>query len=191
MPRTRLSAAETAAIQMRLGAGESLASIAASLGRSRQSLARIKGAMDRGQARRLDVKLNIRLTEEDRAHFQAVVNARGLTVSEAMRHLVRQASGLLALQADELAGITAARRELASVGNNLNQLARLGAAGKLRWNRGDSLHMRQLACRVDDLSEELVLLLSAIGSRKGLSVEEGIAALRAASGETPATQVPE
>lgn len=191
MPRTRLSSAETAVIQARLGAGESLASIAASLGRSRQTLARIKGAMDRGQARRLDVKLNIRLTEEEQAQFQAIANARGLTVSEAMRHLVRQASGLLALQADELAGITAARRELAAVGNNLNQLARLGAAGKLRWNRGDSLHLRQLACRVDDLSEELVLLLSAIGSRKGLRVEDGIAALKTATAETPAAQVPE
>lgn len=191
MPRTRLSAAETAAIQARLAAGESLASIAASLGRSRQTLARIKRAMDRGQARRLDVKLNIRLTEEERAHFQAIVNARGLTVSEAIRHLVRQASGLLALQADELAGITAARRELAAVGNNLNQLARLGAAGKLRWNRGDNLHMRQLACRIDDLSEELVFLLSAIGSRKGLQVEDAVAALRSTSAVTPATQAPE
>lgn len=44
------------------------------------------------------VKLNIRITEDEHAAFQAVAEASGLTVSEAVRHLVRQASDRLAIQ---------------------------------------------------------------------------------------------
>ena len=127
MPRSRLSSAETAAIKARLLAGESVAAVARSMGRSRQALSRIKGSLDRKEVRRLSVKLNIRITEDEHAAFQAVAEASGLTVSEAVRHLVRQASGLLALRSDEQAALAAARRELSSVGTNLNQLARLGA----------------------------------------------------------------
>lgn len=177
MPRLRLSKEEIAAIETRLASGDSVASVAASMGRSRQSLARIKGAMDRRTSLRLDVKLNIRVTEGERAAFHAVAEASGLTVSEAVRHLVKQANGLLALQADELAGIAAARRELAAVGSNLNQLARLGAAGKLKWNPGDSALVRKLAGRVDDLSEAIVVLLAAVGTHKALRVEDGVSAL--------------
>jgi hypothetical protein len=123
MPRSRLNSSEIAAIEARLVAGESVAAIAASIGRSRQTLSRIKGGLDRGQARRLSVKLNIRVTEGEHAAFQALAEARGLTVSEAARHLVRQASDLLAIQSEELLAIAAARQDLAAVGNNLNQIA--------------------------------------------------------------------
>lgn len=170
MPRSRFRPEEIAAIQARLAAGESVAAIAASLGRSRQSLARIKGALDRQAARRLDVTVTVRLTHEERAGFLAVAEARGLTVSEAIRHLVRQASGRLALQADELTAIAAARRELSAVGNNLNQLARLGAAGKLNWNPGDSALLRKVAGRVDDLSEEVVALLAGQDLRGAMTI---------------------
>ncbi|HEX9596640.1 MAG TPA: hypothetical protein VF982_07145 [Anaerolineales bacterium] len=181
MPKFRFSAAEVAAIQARFAAGDSVAAVAASLGRSRQSLARIKGAMDRHQARRLDVKLNIRITQGERAAFQAVADASGLTVSEAIRHLIKQASGLLALQADELAAISAARRELAAVGNNLNQLARLGASGKLNWKSGDTGLLRRVAARVDEVSEGIVLLLSAHDSHQTLRVGAAVATV---SGQT-------
>ena len=177
MPRLRLSAAEVTVLQARFAAGESVAAVAASLGRSRQSLARIKGAMDRHQARRLDVKLNIRVTQGERAAFQAVAEASGLTVSEAVRHLVKQASGLLVLQADELAAISAARRELAAVGNNLNQLARLGASGKLKWNPGDTTLVRKVAARVDEISEGIVLLVSALGSHQALPICAAVASV--------------
>ena len=187
MPRLRLSAAEVTAIQARFAAGESVAVVAASLGRSRQSLARIKGAMDRHQARRLDVKLNIRVTQGERAAFQAVADASGLTVSEAVRHLVKQASGLLVLQADELAGIAAARRDLAAVGNNLNQLARLGASGKLKWNPGDTTLVRKVAARVDEISEGIVLLVSALGSHQALPIGSAVASI---SGHTAPAEAP-
>ncbi len=181
MPHRRLSRDEIAFAEARLAAGESVATVSSAMGRSRQALARIKGAMDRSQSRRLDVKLNLRVTEEERAAFQAVAEANGLTVSEAVRHLVRQASGLLALQADELAGIAAARRELSAVGSNLNQLARLGASGKLAWKSGDSALVRKVAARVDDLSESLVTLFAALGSHQALKLEDGTAVLSAAS----------
>ena len=177
MPKHRLDAGEAAAIQARFAAGESVSAVAASLGRSRQSLARIKGAMDRHQARRLDVKLNIRITQGEQAAFQAVAEAHGLTVSEAIRHLVKQASSLLSLQADELSGVSAARRELAAVGNNLNQLARLGASGKLGWKPGDAALLRRVGTRVDDVSEAIVLLLAAHDNHRPLSTGQAIASL--------------
>ncbi|MEO8244752.1 MAG: DUF6290 family protein [bacterium] len=179
MPRSRLSDAEISAAQARFAAGESVSQVAASLGRSRQSLARIKGALDRRSARRLDVTVTVRLTEDERAAFQMVAKANGLTVSEAIRHLVKQASGLLALQADEVSALAAARRELSSIGTNLNQLARLGASGKLKWNPGDSGLLRKVQGSVDDLAEEMVALLAAAGRPAGLA-NAGIDADRAA-----------
>jgi antitoxin component of RelBE/YafQ-DinJ toxin-antitoxin module len=168
MPRSRLTTAETAAIKARLLAGESVAAVARSMGRSRQALSRIKGSLDRKEVRRLSVKLNIRITEDEHSAFQAVAEASGLTVSEAVRHLVRQASDRLAIQADELDAIAAARRELSAVGNNLNQIARLGAVGRLTWNARDAALVRKLGARVDDLVEEVVHLLSALRAKQGL-----------------------
>jgi antitoxin component of RelBE/YafQ-DinJ toxin-antitoxin module len=169
MPRSRLTTAETAAIKARLLAGESVAAVARSMGRSRQALSRIKGSLDRKEVRRLSVKLNIRITEDEHASFQTVAEASGLTVSEAVRHLVRQAiSDRLAIQADELDAIAAARRELSAVGNNLNQIARLGAVGRLTWNARDAALVRKLGARVDDLVEEVVHLLSALRAKQGL-----------------------
>jgi hypothetical protein len=155
MPRSRLSSSEIAAI-------------AASLGRSRQTLSRIKGGLDRGQARRLSVKLNIRVTEGEHAAFRAVAEVRGLTVSEAARHLVRQANDLLAIQSEELQAIAAARQDLAAVGNNLNQTARLGAVGRLTWNARDAALVRKVGAYVDDLIEEVVHLLVALRKKQGL-----------------------
>lgn len=180
MPRHRLSRDEIAFAEARLKAGESVASVARAMGRSRQALSRIKGALDQGEAARLDVNLITRVTEGERAGFQAVARSKGLTVSEALRHLVRQANGHLVLQADELAGIAAARRELSAIGNNLNQLARLGAVGKLNWNPGDTALVRKVAARVDDLSEGLVLLVAALGKGRGLTAETGEALLSGA-----------
>jgi hypothetical protein len=57
-----------------------------------QALSRIKRNLDRKEVRRLSVKLNIRITEDEHAAFQAVSEASGLTVYEATRHLIRQAS---------------------------------------------------------------------------------------------------
>lgn len=168
MPRFRFSDAERTAAEARLAAGESVAQVALALGRSRQSLARIKAAMDRRSIGRLDVTLTVRLALEERAALQMAAEAHGLTVSEAMRHLVRQASGLLALRSDEQAALAAARRELSSVGTNLNQLARLGAGGRLKWNPGDSVLLRKVLARVDDLSEQVVGLVAAAGQPMGL-----------------------
>jgi hypothetical protein len=186
VPRSRLTSAETAAITARLLAGESVAAVARSMGRSRQALSRIKGSLDRKEVRRLSVKLNIRITEDEHAAFQAVAEASGLTVSEAVRHLVRQASDRLAIQADELDAIALARRELSAVGNNLNQIARLGAVGRLTWNARDSALVRKVGARVDDLVEEVVHLLSALRAKQGLGDQTSPFALAAdTSAEAP------
>lgn len=168
MPRSRFSDAERTAAEARLAAGESVAQVAAALGRSRQSLARIKAAMDRRTMGRLDVTLTVRLALEERAALQTAAESHGLTVSEAIRHLVRQASGLLALRSDEQTTLAAARRELSSVGTNLNQLARLGAGGRLKWNPGDSALLRKVLSRVDDLAEKVVGIVAAAGRPEGL-----------------------
>ena len=174
MPRQRLSKDEIAFAEARLKAGESVAAVARTMGRSRQSLSRLKGTIDRGQAQRLDMNLIARVTAEERTNFQAVARSKGLTVSEALRHLVKQANGHLALQEEELAGVAAARRELSAIGSNLNQLARLGAIGKLNWNPGDTALVRNVASRVDDLSEGLVLLFAALGSHQGVTAAQGV-----------------
>lgn len=168
MPRSRFTDAERTAAEARLAAGESVAQVALALGRSRQSLARIKSAMDRQSMGRLDVTLTVRLALEERAALQKAAEAHGLSVSEAIRHLVRQASGLLALRLDEQTALAAARRELSSVGTNLNQLARLGAGGRLKWNPGDSALLRKVLVRVDDLAEQVVGLIAAAGRPVGL-----------------------
>lgn len=177
MPRQRLSLDEIDFAEARLKAGESVAAVAKAMGRSRQSLSRLKGTIDRGQAQRLDVNLITPVTENERATFQAITRSKGLTVSEALRHLVKQANGHLALQADELAAIAAARRELSAIGSNLNQLARLGAIGKLNWNPGDAALVRKVANRVDDLSEGLVLLFASLSGHRGLTADAGANAL--------------
>ena len=173
MPRQRLSKDEIAFAEARMKSGESVASVARAMGRSRQSLSRLKGTLDRDQAQRLDVNVITRMTEGERAAFQMIARSKGLTVSEALRHLVKQANGHLALQADELAGVAAARRALSAIGSNLNQLARLGAIGKLNWNPGDAELVRKVARRVDDLSEGLVVLFAALGSHQAVTVEGG------------------
>jgi hypothetical protein len=146
-----------------------VAQVALALGRSRQSLARIKAAMDRQSIGRLDVTLTVRLALEERAALQTAAEAHDLTVSEAIRHLVRQASGLLALRSDEQEALAAARRDLSSIGTNLNQLARLGASGKLKWNPGDSALLRKVLGRVDDLAEHVVGLVAAAARPAGLT----------------------
>ena len=60
----------------------------------------------------------------------------------------------------EIEAIAAARRDLAAVGNNLNQLARLGAVGRLHWKAGDAALVRKVAARVDDLVDEVVGLIA-------------------------------
>ena len=186
MPRSRFSVAERTAAEARLAAGESVAQVALALGRSRQSLSRIKAAMDRRTMGRLDVTLTVRLSLEERDALQTASEAHGLTVSEAIRHLVRQASGLLALRSDEQEALAAARRELSSVGTNLNQLARLGAGGRLKWNPGDSALLRKVLGRVDDLAEHVVGLVAAAGRPEGLgtgSAATGSTSAQACEGE--------
>lgn len=59
MPRSRFSDAERTAAEARLAVGESVAQVALALGRSRQSLARIKAAMDRRSIGRLEDRKSV------------------------------------------------------------------------------------------------------------------------------------
>ena len=78
MPRQRLSLDEIDFAEARLKAGESVAAVAKAMGRSRQSLSRLKGTIDRGQAQRLDVNLITRVTENERATFQVLIATHGI-----------------------------------------------------------------------------------------------------------------
>jgi transposase-like protein len=160
MNGSRLSDDDRARIRARLAAGENVGAVARDLGRHRQTVSRVKEDLERQDGTRLAVKLNFRVTEAEHAHLLAAIRSSDLTVSEAIRHLVRQATSLLALQSPEIEAITAARRDLAAVGNNLNQLARLGAVGRLHWKAGDAALVRKVAARVDDLVDEVVGLIA-------------------------------
>ena len=164
----RLSDAEIAYIRARITAGESLRSIAKSLGYHRETVKRIRTQVEQGTAQPRSVKLNFRISTQDHTALLSVIQANGLTLSEAIRQMVRQASGLLALRSAEIEAIAGARRELAAVGNNLNQLVRLGAIGKLKWNPGDAALVRKLAGHVDDLAEEVVVLVAEAQGRSTL-----------------------
>lgn len=160
MNGSRLTDDDRDRIRARLAAGETVGAVARALGRHRQTVSRVKEDLDRQDGTRLAVKLNFRVTEAEHAHLLAAIRATDLTVSEAIRHLVRQATSLLALQSPEIEALAAARRDLAAVGNNLNQLARLGAVGRLHWKAGDAALVRKVAARVDDLVDEVVGLIA-------------------------------
>lgn len=160
MNGSRLSEDDRARTRARLAAGETVGAVARALGRHRQTVSRIKMETDRQDGTRLAVKLNFRVTEAEHAHLLAAIRPTDLTVSEAIRHLVRQATWLLALQSAEIEALAATRRDLAAVGNNLNQLARLGAVGRLHWKAGDGALVRKVAARVDDLVDEVVGLIA-------------------------------
>jgi len=158
MNGSRLSDDDRARIRARLAAGENVGAVARALGRHRQTVSRVKEDLERQDGTRLAVKLNFRVTEAEHAHLLAAIRSTDLTVSEAIRHLVRQATSLLALQSPEIEAIAAARRDLAAVGNNL--LARLGAVGRLHWKAGDAALVRKVAARVNDLVDEVVGLIA-------------------------------
>ena len=130
MNGSRLSDDDRDRIRARFAAGETVGTVARALGRNRQTVSRVKEDLERQDGTRLAVKLNFRVTEAEHAHLLAAIRSSDLTVSEAIRHLVRQATSLLALQSPEIEAIAAARRDLAAVGNNLNQLARWVNANK-------------------------------------------------------------
>lgn len=173
MNGSRLSDDDRARIRARLAAGETVGAVARALGRHRQTVSRVKVDLDRQDGTRLAVKLNFRVTEAEHAHLLAAIRSTDLTVSEAIRHLVRQATSLLALQSPEIEAIAAARRDLAAVGNNLNQLARLGAVGRLHWKAGDAALVRKVTARVDDLVDEVVGLIAEAQGRASLEPVAG------------------
>ncbi len=115
MNGSRLSDDDRARIRAHLAAGENVEAVARALGRHRQTVSRVKEDLERQDGTRLAVKLNFRVTEAEHAHFLAAIRSTDLTVSEAIRHLVRQATSLLALQSPEMEAIAAARRDLAAL----------------------------------------------------------------------------
>ena len=180
MNGSRLSDDDRDQSRTRLAAGETVGTVARALGRHRQAVSRVKDGLDHQDGTRLAVKLNFRVTEAEHAHLLAAIRSTDLTVSEAIRHLVRQATSLLALKSPEIEAIAAARRDLAAVGNNLNQLARLGAVGRLHWKSGDAALVRKVAARVGDLVDEVVGLIAEAQGRSSFdpSVEQAKAAAK-------------
>lgn len=91
--------------------------------------------------------LHVRLRKEERAAFQEFAAALGQTPSRVLRRLVREAiTGGGDYFKDEMVGLRAASRELAAVGNNLNQLAR--AANRGEWAAGGDVKRVVNAARV-------------------------------------------
>src|SRR3989338_11594496 len=117
MNGSRLSDADRARIRARLAAGENVGAVARALGLHRQTVSKVKEDLGRQDGTRLAVKLNFRVTEVEHAHLLAAIRSTDLTVSEAIRHLVRQATSLLALQSPEIEAIAAARRGLPAGGD--------------------------------------------------------------------------
>ena len=175
MPATsRLSPSEVQRIEALIGAGGSNARIAREVGRSKQSIARVRaGSVKRGVTTS-GPKFNVRVTREEYEAFRMIAVGADLTVSMAIRRLMRQAAGLLDMQTGEIDELAAARRELAAVGRNLNTLTKFAASGRMSWNAKDAAVVARTAKRVDVLAETFVLFVAA-GRRKSMVLTEAFA----------------
>ena len=79
--------------------------------------------------------LHVRVRDEERAALQAFAASLGQTPSRILRRLLREAiTGGPDYFTDELVGVRSMSRELAAVGNNLNQIARA-------LNRGERVEL--------------------------------------------------
>ena len=91
--------------------------------------------------------LNVRVRKEEREAFQEFAASLGQTPSRVLRRLVREAiTGGGDYFTDEMVGLRAVSREVAAVGNNLNQLAR--AANRGEWPAGGDVKRVVNAARV-------------------------------------------
>lgn len=168
MPKAkRLTAGEFAGIKRLITEGWSDREIAAKTGRSRQSVNKLRHQESPRNVTTHGRTITVRLTAEEYEGYRDFVKGRGLTVSDGVRRLIRLALGALDLQREEVEAIAAARRELAAVGRNLNQLTKLAQAGRLRWNRGDAALVKRVGDRTLDLTEA-VSTLATVAHRRTL-----------------------
>lgn len=91
--------------------------------------------------------LNVRVRPEEREAFQEFAASLGQTPSRVLRRLVREAiTGGGDYFKDEMVGLRAVSREVAAIGNNLNQLAK--AANRGEWPIGEDVKRVVNAARV-------------------------------------------
>jgi hypothetical protein len=159
--RPRLSAKEIQRIQALIAEGKGDAEIASAVKRSRASVYKIRHGTPRRNTTSGGKHINVRLTDEEYAAFKDAMKARDLSLSEGGRRLVRMAIGALDLHPEEVAAVHAARKELNSVGVNLNQLTSLAQSGKLKWNARDGKLVQSLDARVFNLVCQLQRIVSA------------------------------
>jgi predicted DNA-binding protein (UPF0251 family) len=164
-----LSRAEIEAINAQIVAGLSNAEIARQTGRSKQTIARVRAGAVRRAVTTHGKTINVRVTEDEFQAIRTVADREGLTVSASLRRLVRQATDRLDVHGDELVELAEARRELAAVGRNLNNLTKFAASGRLKWNARDGATLENVAARVDHLSEAIVHLVNAARRKAPIS----------------------
>lgn len=68
--------------------------------------------------------VGVRISERELREFDAVLVRQGLTRSEALKRMMRAASGLLALDEESREGLDQLRAALNRVGSNVNQIAK-------------------------------------------------------------------
>ena len=120
--------------------------------------------------RQRDAQIKFRCTSDEFATVAGKADKAGMSLAAFARTATVGAAGprsLPPVPADAYA-LRQVLGHLGKVGSNLNQIARLGAVGRLTWNARDAALVRKLGARVDDLVEEVVHLLSALRAKQGL-----------------------
>lgn len=128
--RTPLSACLRAEIVAALRRGESMAAIARDCGVGRALVRRLRQEVLPGDTTSAGVVIHVRVSREEARAFAALCAREGVTRSARLRDLMRAATGFTTLDAETLAEMQAARREIAAIGRNLNQIARAANSGR-------------------------------------------------------------
>lgn len=181
----RLTGEERLRIARERSEGVSAADLAARHGVSLKS---VYNAVSHAQGRRVSNGsrgrvVGLRLEDAELRRFDALLSGRGIgSRSEALRHLVLAASGLLAPDdgmTDEMRGLSAA---LNRVGNNVNQIARRLNEARIRgealpWIGTGPTEVRALAGLIFSLADQIQDLSRNRRERLKVEVDKALAPL--------------
>lgn len=160
-----LSAKDRLEAQRLHAGGATMRAIAKRLGRSHSTISRVLRKEECPDVTTNTSTIGVRLTPNERDRFAREAARHGLTMSDALRRLVRHSTGVLDMQHHEIATLKKANSDLNKAGLNLLRLMRMAEAGKLNWNARDTAAMADLVERVGDHVAAMIDLIVAARRR--------------------------
>jgi len=163
--RNRVTPKERLDIMARIASGETDAQIALALNRHRSTVSKIRSGAQKKAVTTNGSMIHARIADEELEAFREFLDRRGLTISDGVRRLIRHSVDALDLQSEEIEAVLSTRKALNDIGRNLNQLVKLGNAGRLNWNARDGKLVDVLDQKVDDLTNQMIAFVSAARKR--------------------------